>query len=79
MLNAAEYFREVSLLDETPPDPRMADAIERIREQRRPDATWIQARRHPRWVWFEIDVPGGEPSKWLTLSGRRVLDWWDRA
>lgn len=79
VLHAAEYLREVSLLDKIPPDPRMANAIERIRQQRSPDGTWIQARRHPGRVWFEVDVPGGEPSKWLTLSGTRVLDWWDRA
>jgi hypothetical protein len=26
-----------------------------------------------------IDVPAGEPSRWLTLFGSRVLDWWERA
>ncbi|PSL56142.1 hypothetical protein B0I31_104433 [Saccharothrix carnea] len=79
VLNAAEYFRRASLLDGTPPDPRMADAIELIRAERQPDGTWLQARRHPGRVWFEVDVPAGEPSKWLTLSGTRVLDWWDAA
>jgi hypothetical protein len=24
-------------------------------------------------VWFEVDVPPGEPSKWLTFYGTRVL------
>ncbi|MEO6085591.1 MAG: squalene cyclase, partial [Umezawaea sp.] len=77
VLNAAEYFREATLLDGTPPDPRMADAIDLIRAARQPDGTWLQARRHPGRVWFEVDVPAGEPSKWLTLHGKRVLDWWD--
>ncbi|MEV8439613.1 squalene cyclase [Actinosynnema sp. NPDC051121] len=77
VLNAADYFRQASLLDGTPPDPRLADAIELIRAQRQPDGTWLQARRHPGRVWFEVDVPAGEPSKWLTLHGTRVLDWWD--
>ena len=27
----------------------------------------------------EVDVAAGEPSKWLTLSGTRVLAWWDAA
>ncbi|ROP36453.1 squalene cyclase [Saccharothrix texasensis] len=79
VLNAAEHFRRASLLDGTPPDPRMADAIELIRAERQPDGTWLQARRHPGRVWFEVDVPPGEPSKWLTLYGTRVLDWWDAA
>ncbi|MEU4761812.1 squalene cyclase [Actinosynnema sp. NPDC023794] len=77
VLNAAEYFRQVWLFDGTPPDPRMADAIGLVRAERQPDGTWLQARRHPGRVWFEVDVPAGEPSKWLTLYGTRVLDWWD--
>lgn len=77
VLNAAEYFREASLLDWSGPDPRMADAIARIRDQRQPDGTWLQARRHPGRVWFEVDVPAGEPSKWITFHARRVLEWWD--
>jgi hypothetical protein len=79
VLNAGEYFRAVSLLEGAPPDPRLADAIEAIREARQPDGTWLQARRHPGRVWFEVDVPAGEASKWLTLSGTRVLAWWDAA
>jgi hypothetical protein len=78
-LNAAEYFRRASLFDGAPPDPRLADAIEAIRSQRQPDGTWLQARRHPGRAWFEVDVPGGKPSKWLTLYGTRVLTWWDAA
>jgi hypothetical protein len=79
VLNATDYFRAASGLDGTPPDPRMAAAIESIRAQRQPDGTWLQARRHPGRVWFEVDAPAGEPSKWLTLSGTRVLEWWDAA
>ena len=47
-------------------DPRMTDAIELIRAAKRPDGTWLQAGRHAD-AWFEVDVPAGEPSKWLTL------------
>ena len=77
VLNAAEYFRRSTLHDGVPPDPRLADAIELIRTARRPDGTWPQGRRRPGRVWFEVDVPAGEPSKWLTLYGTRVLAWWD--
>ena len=76
-LNAAEHFRAAALYDGLPPDPRLADAIEVIRAARRPDGTWLQERRHPGRVWFEVDVPPGEPSKWLTFYGTRVLAWWD--
>jgi hypothetical protein len=77
VLNAADYFRIASMADGTRPDPRMAEAIEMIRAARQPDGTWIQERRHPGRVWFEVDVPAGEPSKWLTLYAARVLNWWD--
>lgn len=79
VLNAADYFRSAALHDGRAPDERMAEAIEVIRAARTPEGTWIQERRHPGRVWFEIDVPAGEPSKWLTFYGTRVLDWWDAA
>lgn len=77
MLRAADYFRAAALHDGAGPDERMAEAIERIREARRPDGTWPQDRRHPGRVWFEVDVPAGEPSKWLTFHATRALRWWD--
>ena len=79
VLNAAEYFRQASLLDGTTPNPRMGDAIELIRAGRRPDGTWLQARRHPGRVWFEVDAPRASHRKWLTLYAVRVLAWWDSA
>ncbi|MFC5930412.1 squalene cyclase [Cryobacterium melibiosiphilum] len=78
-VNAADYFRQAALHDGVAPDPRLADAIDLIRAARQPDGTWQQERRHPGRVWFEIDVPAGEPSKWLTFYGTRVLAWWDAA
>jgi hypothetical protein len=77
VLNAADHFRAASLLDGSDPDPRMADAIEVIRAQRQADGAWLQEGRDPGPVWFEVDVPAGEPSTWLTLLGTRVLEWWD--
>ena len=77
VLNAADYFRTAALQDGIPPDPRLADAIEVIRAARQPDGTWLQERRHPGRVWFEVDVPPGEPSRWLTFYGTRELAWWD--
>jgi len=77
VLNAAEYFRRATMLDGAKPDPRMAEAIELIRAARQPDGSWPQAHRYPGRVWFEVDAPMGQPSKWLTLFGTRVLAWWD--
>ncbi|MFD7024799.1 squalene cyclase [Promicromonospora sukumoe] len=77
VLTATDYFRAASLLRDTPPDARLAEAVEAIRAQRQPDGTWLQARRHPGRVWFEVDVDAGQPSKWLTFHAARVLGWWD--
>ncbi len=38
--------------------------------------TWLQVGRLPGRVWFEVDAPAGEPSKWLTLYQTRVFAWW---
>ncbi|SOC55043.1 squalene cyclase [Ornithinimicrobium cerasi] len=77
VLHALDYLRRSSLLDGRPPDPRAAEAVEVLRAKRSPDGTWTQEVRHAGEVWFEVDVPVGEPSPWLTLYGTRVLDWWD--
>lgn len=77
VLVAADYFRRAAEFDGTPPDPRMADAIALIRAARQPDGTWLQGPALSGRVWFEVDVPEGQPSKWLTLYGTRVLEWWD--
>lgn len=62
VLSAADHFRAAALHDGTAPDPRLAEAIEVIRAARAPDGTWLQARRHPGRVSFEVDVAAGEPS-----------------
>ncbi len=77
VLKATDYFRSASLHDGVAPDPRLADAIEAVRGARQPDGTWLQERRHPGRVWFEVDAAPGEPSPWLTFFGTRVLEWWD--
>jgi len=76
-LSALDYFREAALFDGTAPDPRLAEAVEVVRAARQADGTWLQGYVLPGRVWFEVDVPSGEPSKWVTLSATRVLDWWD--
>lgn len=78
-LAALDHFRQASLLEGAEPDARLADAVEAVRAARRPDGTWLQGDAHGGAVWVEIDVPPGQPSKWLTLIGTRVLDWWDGA
>lgn len=78
-LAVLDHFRDAALFEGTPPDPRLAEAVEAVRAVQQPDGKWLQGTRLPGRVWFEVDVPEGAPSKWLTLAGTRVLEWWDRA
>ncbi len=78
VLNATDYFRTASIHYATQPDVRIADAIEVIRGASQLDGTWIQEGKHPGRVWFEVDVPAGEPSRWLTFYAIRVLSWWEQ-
>lgn len=79
VLAALDHFRKASLFEGIPPDPRMADAIEVVRSSRQPSGKWLQTTPLPGTTWFDVDVPEGESSKWLTLIGTRVLEWWDSA
>lgn len=76
VLNAADHFRRASLLDDKAPDRRIAGAMDVIGSKRRDDGTWARDYVLPGRVWFDVDAPAGEPSKWVTLSALRVLRWW---
>lgn len=78
-LAALDHFREASLHEGTPPDARLAEAIEVVRAARTPDGRWLQTTPLAGRTWFDVDVPEGEPSRWLTLQATRVLEWWDAA
>lgn len=76
-LFALDHFREAALHDGSRPDPRLADAIDVVRAARQLDGTWLQTTPLAGRTWFDVDVPEGQPSRWLTLMATRVLDWWD--
>ena len=78
-LRALDHFRAAARVDGTMPDPRLADAVQLVRDARGADGRWVQDGVHTGRVWFAEDVPPGGASPWLTLIGTRVLDWWDSA
>ncbi|NYD66309.1 hypothetical protein [Agromyces atrinae] len=59
------------------PDPRAHEAVELLRSARPSDGRWIQEIRYEGRVWFDIDVPAGEPSRWVTFLAERALARWD--
>ncbi len=73
-----DHLRDAALHDGLAPDPRAAEAVELVRAARGEDGRWLQGTRYKGQVWFEVDVPVGEPSPWLTFHALRVLDWWDQ-
>lgn len=74
-LNALDYFRAASLHDGRAPDPRLAEALSIVEGAQTSDGRWVADQRHPGRVWFEVDVPAGQPSPWLTFLASRVLRW----
>lgn len=77
VLRGLEHFRRSSELIGIGPDPRLAEAIDHIRRERRDDGRWNLDWRPEGRTWFDLDDGPGEPSRWITLRALRVLAWWD--
>lgn len=70
VLRGLEHFRASG----AERDHRLSDAIQVVRDARRPDGRWPLHRPHPGRYWFRLEEPG--PARWATLRALRVLDWW---
>lgn len=79
VLRALDYFRDASTSTGTPPDGRLAEAVEHVRSRQRADGRWDLDEILPGRTWFATDDGPGRPSRWITLRARRVLRWWDGA
>jgi len=77
LLKAVDYVTDAARWDGVAPDPRAAEAVERLRESRRDDGTWLQGWKFGGETWVAHDVEPGEPSKWVTFLALRALDRWD--
>jgi len=71
ILRGLDYFRDAG----APRDERLRDAIEIVRQRRKPDGRWILQNRYPGKEFFQFEKLG-EPSRWNTLRALRVLCWW---
>ncbi|MFL6134236.1 MAG: hypothetical protein ACJ72A_15625 [Nocardioidaceae bacterium] len=74
VLRALDYFSGTG----DPPDGRVAEAVQLVRDKRQPDGTWLLENTHPGNTQFEFEDGDGRPSRWNTLRALRVLDWYDR-
>jgi hypothetical protein len=77
VLRALDYFRDAAALTGAAPDPRLAEAVDHVRERRVDDGRWPLDWSMPGRVWFDVDDGPGKPSRWVTLRAMRVLRWWD--
>jgi len=75
VLRGLDYFRSVG----GAPDPRLGEAIERLRGKQQPDGSWLLENSQPGLVHFAMEDGDGSPSRWNTLRAQRVLRWWDSA
>lgn len=71
-LRGLDYFQWVN----APRDERMADAVELLCSKQAPDGRWKQGTNWPGRIFFEME-PAGQPGRWNTLRGLRVLRWWE--
>ncbi|WP_270888271.1 hypothetical protein [Pedococcus sp. 5OH_020] len=75
VLRAVDYFR----LTGEAPDGRIAEAVQLVRDKRRPDGTWMLENTHPGEAQFQFEDGDGQPSRWNTLRALRVLDWYEHS
>jgi len=68
-----DYFQAVNAAC----DPRMADAIDVVRNSQRKDGRWPLQHSHKGKTYFELEHVGA-PSRWNTLRALRVINWWER-
>lgn len=70
ILAALDYLRDIDIKDQ-----RLSAAIEELVKKQNTDNTWNLQNKHAGTVFFEMEKAGG-PSRWNTLRGSRVLNWW---
>ena len=75
VLRALEHLRRAGAA----PDPRAAEAIDRVAAKRDPDGRWPLEIRYAGRMPVEMDDGVGQPSRWNTLRALRVLNWWEGA
>jgi hypothetical protein len=68
VLRGLDYLRLTPAIS----DERLADAIELLREKRKPNGRWSLQKRIPGILLVEMEKPGKD-SRWNTLRALRVL------
>ena len=72
VLRGLDYLRSAGV----EPDERVAEAIVLVERKRDSDGRWSLENSHAGMVHFDMEDGAGQPSRWNTLRGLRVLDWY---
>ena len=71
-IRALDYFRAC----DAQKDERMSDAIELLRIKQKKDGIWPMNSGMSGLKYFDLEA-AGQPSRWNTLRGLRILNWWN--
>ena len=71
VLRGLDYFRSAGVR----PDEGVAEAIRVVEDNRGPDGRWPLQNVREGEAHFLMEQGAGEPSRWNTLRGMRVLEW----
>jgi hypothetical protein len=74
ILRALDHFRAAGAR----PDARIGDALHVVKSKQQPDGRWLLDRAHDEALALPLPLAEsvGEPSRWNTLRGLRVLRWY---
>jgi hypothetical protein len=68
---ALDYFRSAR----PTPDERMAEALDILEAKRDPSGRWPHDVTYHEELQGELGESAGQPSRWMTLHGLRILRW----
>jgi hypothetical protein len=74
VVRALDYFRVARQ-----PDERMGEAIDIVESKRLPDGRWPLDHAYHEKLLVDFGDREGQPSRWITLRGMRILRWAGRA
>jgi len=61
------------------PDERMTEALDIVQSKRDPEGRWPLDHKYHERLLVDFGDSEGQPSKWITLRGSRILRWAGRA
>ena len=79
IIRSLNYFRDSAVFAGRGRDDRLTQAVSFLTGAMNDNGRWVTNDRVPGAVWFDVDTPVGEESKWLTFFALRVLNWWGSA